>query len=157
MSTENHPLGAAAVPFDFVMEILRGAGDHLGRVMAEHPYCDHVHVVKAYGDIWRSMHGYVRKQDAEPTPTEVPDLIARGMSWDDTEKLMREACAQAGVQWDDEKEPQSIAINVMQRLANAAHKVGFKLALEHLRATPQPPTPALPELESLETGEGDAR
>jgi hypothetical protein len=57
---------AAAVPFNFVMEILRGAGDHLGRVMAEHPYCDHVHVVKAYGDVWRSMHGYVPEQVAEP-------------------------------------------------------------------------------------------
>lgn len=58
-----------------------------------------------------------------------PDLIARGMSWVDAEALMREACAQAGVTWDDDKQPQDIAINVMQRLANAAHKAGFKLAL----------------------------
>ncbi|KWT89294.1 MULTISPECIES: hypothetical protein [unclassified Variovorax] len=45
-----------APTFDQVMEILRGAAEHLGRVMVEHPYCDHVQVVKAYGDVWRKMY-----------------------------------------------------------------------------------------------------
>lgn len=74
--------------------------------------------------------------DSQPAPD--VDLIARGMRWEECEALMKEACAQAGVQWDEEKEPQSIAINVMQRLANAAHKVGFKLGLERMAAARAP-------------------
>lgn len=71
---------------------------------------------------------------ADSPPSPEVDLIARGMRWEECEALMKEACAQAGVQWDEEKEPQSIAINVMQRLANAAHKVGFTLGKERMAA-----------------------
>lgn len=81
---------------------------------------------------------------APAQPGQEVDLIARGMHWKECETLMKEACAQEGVQWDDEKEPQSIAINVMMRLANAAHKAGFTLGKERMaaaaRAAPQPAT-----------------
>lgn len=66
------------------------------------------------------------------------DLIARGMTWNDTEALMKEACAQAGIKWGENDEPSSLAINVMQRLANAAHKVGFTLGVERMRAAKTP-------------------
>lgn len=79
--------------------------------------------------------------DSQPAPD--VDLIARGMRWEECEALMKEACAQAGVQWDEEKEPQSIAINVMQRLANAAHKVGFTLGKERMAAARTPADSAL--------------
>lgn len=58
------------------------------------------------------------------------DLVARGMSWNDTEALMKEACAQAGIKWGENDQPTGLAINVMQRLANMAHKAGFTLAIE---------------------------
>lgn len=66
------------------------------------------------------------------------DLIARGLGWEECEALMKEACDQAGVQWDAEERPQSTAINVMQRLANSAHKVGFKLGLERMASARTP-------------------
>lgn len=69
------------------------------------------------------------------------DLIARGMGWDQTEALMKEACAEAGVEWGEEKKPQSIAINVMQRLANKAHKVGFTLGMERILESQVPQEP----------------
>lgn len=60
------------------------------------------------------------------------DLIARGMRWEDCEALIKEACAQAGVAWGEDEKPQSIAINVMMRVANAAHKAGFELGKERM-------------------------
>ncbi len=62
------------------------------------------------------------------------DLIARGMRWEDCEALMKEACAQAGVAWGEDEKPQSIAINVMMRVANAAHKAGFELGKKRMAA-----------------------
>ena len=64
------------------------------------------------------------------------DLVARGMGWDQTVSMIREAFEQAGVPWTDEsgKEPKAIVINIMQRLANSAHKAGFRLALERSAA-----------------------
>lgn len=80
-------------------------------------------------------------RDAVPTnahdvaPAEV-DLVARGMGWDQTVSMIREAFEQAGVPWTDAsgKEPKAIVINIMQRLANSAHKAGFKLAVERSAA-----------------------
>lgn len=62
------------------------------------------------------------------------DLIARGMAWTECEVLMKEACAQAGVAWGEDEKPQSIAINVMMRVANAAHKAGFELGKKRMAA-----------------------
>lgn len=75
---------------------------------------------------------------ASPSADKEVDLIARGLGWEECEALMKEACDQAGVQWDAEERPQSIAINVMQRLANDAHKVGFKLGLERMASARTP-------------------
>lgn len=42
----------AGVPSkDLIISLIHGAGNHLKRVMNEHPYCDHVQVVKHYADI----------------------------------------------------------------------------------------------------------
>ena len=66
-------------------------------------------------------------------PPEV-DLVARGLGWDDCEVLIKEACDQAGVHVSDDPDVNGTAINVLQRLANAAHKVGFKLGMERMAA-----------------------
>lgn len=67
---------------------------------------------------------------ARAEPFDLLDAVARGVGWAECETLMREACEQAGVEWGEEKKPQPIAINVMQRLANNAHKEGYKLAIK---------------------------
>lgn len=70
------------------------------------------------------------------------DLIARGMSWADTMTHMKEACAQSGVPWNEDTQPKSLVINVMQRVANAAHKTGFLLGLERAALASRSEAPA---------------
>ena len=42
---------------NYLIEIIHGAGDHLSKVMREHPYCDHVQVVKNFADIKIKLMG----------------------------------------------------------------------------------------------------
>lgn len=63
-----------------------------------------------------------------------PDLIARGMGWEETVKVCRESCEQAGFKWDNIT---PTALNVLQRTANNAHKLGFKLALSRVASAQQ--------------------
>lgn len=64
-----------------------------------------------------------------------PDLVARGMGWEETVKTCREGVEQAGFSWD---KVSPMALNIMQRVANAAHKAGFELGKQRaLAAVPK--------------------
>lgn len=63
-----------------------------------------------------------------PDNTEEVDLVARGMTWDAADSLIRDCVAQAGLDWN----LKPMAINLLHRVANAVHKEGFSLVLERL-------------------------
>ena len=47
-----HPLPAQEIPDkQYDIDLIHRAAKHLGAVMNEHPYCDHVQVVKHFADI----------------------------------------------------------------------------------------------------------
>lgn len=59
------------------------------------------------------------------------DLIARGPAYEDAERMMREAVAQAGIEWGDVHK-ESRAYNVLLRAVTIAHKAGFTQARDRL-------------------------
>jgi hypothetical protein len=108
------------------------------------PYCECSEGKCSHPGCYDARGEEVPKTCQEPDT----DLTARGMLWEDCQALMKQACAEAGVEWGEEKKPKSIAINVMQRLANSAHKAGFKLALERVAAAKQAKPPLSADAEN---------
>jgi len=58
------------------------------------------------------------------------DLIARGLTHGDSKKLIEQCALEAGMDTADWDSP--AAWNICHRIANAAHKAGFNLALERV-------------------------
>lgn len=83
------PTSAAPVPdpdWKYDTALIFAAAHHLERVMGEHPYCDHVQVVKHYADIRREQ-----KRSANPQP-EPTSAVLETPTFD---ALMRDICEQA--------------------------------------------------------------
>lgn len=62
------------------------------------------------------------------------DLTHRGMAWQEADQLIRECIAQAGLSWGN---PKPMTVNILHRVANAAHRAGFSLVLKRLSCAPE--------------------